>query len=124
MNSRPPQISGCNILLHWEGVFKVDFNLLLLQLRHIGQVAEVLLDGALAREELVRPPGLVPHGGHGDLLTRATHHCVRGVHGNVPRILFRNSKALRDCGHVFVAEPVVSILLSRTAGRTIRLHVR
>ena len=76
------------------------------RLRHIGQVAEATLYAAPATEELTKPPGLCPDGGHGDFLRRAT----RGVHGNVSCILGHNSKAGRDCGHVFVGQPVVSIL--------------
>ena len=84
---------------------EVDFILLLSQLRHIGQVAEATLYAAPAREELTIPTGLSPEFRPDDFLRRAKHHQVRGVHGNVSCILGHNSKAGRDCGHVFVAEP-------------------
>ena len=81
VNSHTTMRKGCTLLLQRKGVLEVDFNLLLSQLRHIGQVAEATLYAAPAREELIIPTGLSPEFGLDDFLRRAKHHQVRGVHG-------------------------------------------
>ena len=97
---------------------EVDFTLLLWQPRHIDQAAEALLDAAPVREEVISPLRLICDVGHGDTLRRATHHHVRGVHGNVFHILGHpHLKSGRDCGHDFVGQPA-----GTTAAMIVMIH--
>ena len=75
----------------------------------MGQGAEALLDAAPAREELTIPVGMSMHSGpfHD---RRAKRHQVRGVHDNVPRILWNNVKVGRDSGHLVVVESSLPLL--------------
>ena len=68
------------------------------QLRHIDEAAEAILDAAPVREEQIRPIRLLCDVGHGDILRKATHHKVRGVHANESHILgYLHLKSGRDC---------------------------
>ena len=102
---------------------EVDFTLLLWQPRHIDQAAEALLDAAPVREEVIRPRMLIHDEGHGDILRRATHHHVRGVHGNEFHILGHpHLKSGRDCVHDFVGQPAgitaaISIVIRRISAK-------
>ena len=104
VNSLRPPLQGCRLLLQQRGGISESACMLVWHLRHIGQGAEALLYTARAREDLTIPIGLFPHVGPAGLRRRATHHQVRGVHGNVARIIGHNVKVGRDCGHLVVVD--------------------
>ena len=113
VNSHPPKLKGCRLLPRREGVLEVDLTVTLWQLRHIDQAAEAILDAAPVREEPTRPKRVLCDVGHGDILQRATHHKVRGVHANEFHIRgHRHLKSGRDCGPLTLLGTPISITIS------------
>ena len=103
---------GCKLLPQREGVLEVDLTMILWQPRHIDQAAEAILDAAPVREEQIRPIRLLCDVGHGDILRKATHHKVRGVHANASHILgHRHLKSGRDCGPLTLLGTPISITI-------------
>ena len=108
MNSRLPFLQGCRRLLQREVVWGEFIRFW--QLGDIGQGAEARRYGAAAREKLTIPPRGLRHVRFTDLLRRAKHQHVCGVHGNLLHVCGPHVKACRDNGSLLVVAAVVSIL--------------